>query len=45
LLPIAGRRYARSKKRRTTSMILAVGFEAAARFERCPEEGVKVVQP
>ena len=25
--------------------VLAVGFEEAARFERCPEDGVKVVQP
>ena len=25
--------------------VLAVGFQEAARFRRCPEEGVKVVQP
>jgi hypothetical protein len=25
--------------------VLAVGFEEAAKFERCPEDGVKVVQP
>ena len=25
--------------------VLAVGFEEAARFERCPEDGVKIVQP
>jgi hypothetical protein len=25
--------------------VLAVGFEEVARFERCPEEGVKVEQP
>ena len=25
--------------------VLAVGFEEAARFQRCPQEGVKVVQP
>jgi hypothetical protein len=25
--------------------VLAIGFEEAARFRRCPEDGVKVVQP
>jgi hypothetical protein len=25
--------------------VFAVGFEEAAKFERCPEDGVKVVQP
>jgi hypothetical protein len=25
--------------------VLAIGFEEAARFRRCPQDGVKVVQP
>jgi hypothetical protein len=25
--------------------VLAVGFEEVARYWRCPEDGVKVVQP
>lgn len=25
--------------------VVAVGFEEAARFHRCPEDGVRVVQP
>ncbi len=25
--------------------VLAVGFDEAARYRRCPEDGVKVVQP